>query len=145
MTWIFILSLVLAGSVKIILTCPPTSAVEWLLSKFELHSKLQEASTIITLDGKRLEGEDKQEFIHSFNEATFLERYYVHPGNEKLILQPDNGGTPLVIDTKRGKINVKLFVYRYEDHVDVVKQYRKKMLAYSVRSDSLQRTFPAMV
>lgn len=32
-----------------------------------------------------------------------------------------------------------VFVYSYEDHVDVVKQQKKKVVAYSVLSDSLQK------
>ncbi|MDQ7860453.1 YfmQ family protein [Peribacillus frigoritolerans] len=52
-------------------------------------------------------------------------------------------GTPLVIDTKRGKKDVRLVVYIYSDRVDVVKQYKKKLISYSLFSDSLQeRSIP---
>jgi hypothetical protein len=130
MTWSFVILLILAGLVKVLLTCLPTAAVEWLISKFELHPKLSDANATVTIDGKRLEGEDKIQVINDFNQAIFLEKYYV---------PPENSGTPLVIDTKRGKNNVRLFVYSYNDHVDVVKKYKKKVVAYRLLSDSLQK------
>nr|WP_083711606.1 YfmQ family protein [Domibacillus epiphyticus] len=130
---------ILIGTFKIVVSCLPTSAVTWLISKFEMHGKLSEENVIITFDGKRLEDGDKIQVIQDFNEATVLEKYYIFPGNEHLFLHPENSGTPLVIDTKKGKKEIKLFVYSYEDHVDVVRQYKKKVIAYSVRSDSLQK------
>ncbi|WP_412761050.1 YfmQ family protein [Peribacillus frigoritolerans] len=55
----------------------------------------------------------------------------------------DDSGTPLVIDTKRGKKDVSLFVYIYSDRVNVVKRYKKKLISYSLFSDSLQeRSMP---
>lgn len=45
---------------------------------------------------------------------------------------------PLVIDTKNGKKDIRLLVFLYGDHVDVVKQDKKKLVAYSMRSESLQ-------
>jgi hypothetical protein len=138
MTWA-VLSIILICIVKILMTCLPTGAVEWLISKFEIHSKLSDANVSLTFDGKRLEGEDRIQFINYFNEATFLKQQYIFPGNEELYLHPENSETPLVIDTKRGKKDVRLFVYSYNDHVDVVKQYKKKVVAYSLLSDSLQK------
>lgn len=138
MTWA-VLSIILICIVKILMTCLPTGAVEWLISKFEIHSKLSDANVSLTFDGKRLEGEDRIQFINYFNEATFLKQQYIFPGNEELYLHPENSQTPLVIDTKRGKKDVRLFVYSYNDHVDVVKQYKKKVVAYSLLSDSLQK------
>ncbi|MGW8263803.1 YfmQ family protein, partial [Bacillus sp. LR--39] len=92
----------------------------------------------VTFGGKRLEGSDKSRFIQNFNEAVFMERYYIYPGDEPLYVNPKNAGTPFVIETTKGKNAVKLFVYRYDDHIDVVKQYKKKTAAYCLRSDSLQ-------
>lgn len=130
MMWPFVVLLVLIGLIKVVLTCLPTSAVEWIISKFELHPTLSDATTTITIDEKHLEGEEKNQVIRHFNEALVLEKYYVHP---------ENSGTPLVIDTKRGKDIIKLFVYSYSDHVDVVKKDKKKVVAYRLRSDSLQQ------
>jgi hypothetical protein len=120
MTWAVLLSLILMSAVKIVMTCIPTFGAEWLISKFEIHSKLSEV-------------------INYFNEATFFKKYYIFPGSEKLFLHPENSGAPIVIETKRGKKDVRLFVYSYKDHVYVVKQYKKKIAAYSLLSDSLQK------
>ncbi|MGF9965181.1 YfmQ family protein [Bacillus rhizoplanae] len=128
-TW-FILSLILMFSVKIIVTSLPTSVTDAFAQKFELHPQLNAANVTVTIDGKCLEGEDKIQVINHFNEALFLEKYY---------FPPNTSGAPLIIDTKRGKNNVRFSVYSYDDHVDVVKQYKKKVVAYSLRSNSLQK------
>ncbi|AGE62605.1 hypothetical protein C663_0764 [Bacillus subtilis XF-1] len=138
MTWAIVM-LILMSLVKIVLTCLPTGVIEWLLGKFEGHAKRSDENASLSLDGKRLEGAEKQKVIDQFNEAVFLEKYYIYPGDEERYLHPENGGTPLVIDTKKGKKDVKLFVYRYDDHIDVVKQYKKKVIAYRVLSESLQK------
>ncbi len=138
MTWA-VLSIILISSVKILMTCLPTGPVEWLIRKFEIHSKLSETNVTVSIGGKRLEGEDKIQVINYFNEATFLKQHYIFPGTEELFLHPENSETPLVIDTKRGKKDVRLFVFSYNDHIDVVKQYKKKVVAYSLLSDNLQK------
>ncbi len=117
MTWLILLSIVIS-IVFIVMTSIPTGAVEWLSSKFEIHSKLSDSNTTVTIDGKRLEGEDKIQVIHDFNEAVFLKRHNIYQGTEELFLHPKNGEIPLVIDTKKGKKEVRLFVYRYNDRVD---------------------------
>lgn len=128
-TW-FIVSLVIMFSIKLILTSLPTAVVESFTSKFQLHPKLDDATVTVTIDGKPLEGEDKIQVINQFNQALFLEKYY---------FPPQSSGTPLVINTKRGKKDVSFSIYSYNDHVDVIKQYKKKVVAYSLRSDSLQK------
>ncbi|WP_219811221.1 YfmQ family protein, partial [Bacillus thuringiensis] len=69
--------------------------------------------------------------IHDFNEGLFLDRYYAPPHNE---------GTPLIINAKRGKKDFIFYIYSHEEHVDVVKQYKKKVVAYSLRSKNLQNS-----
>jgi hypothetical protein len=138
MTWAIVM-LILMSLVKIVLTCLPTGVIEWLLSKFEVHAKVNNEDAVLSVDGKRLEGEEKRKMIDQFNEAVFLEKYYIYPGDEERYLYPENGGTPLVIDTKKGKKDVKLFVYSYDDHIDVVKQYKKKVIAYRLLSESMQK------
>lgn len=128
-TWL-IVSLILVFVIKIVLTSLPTTVVDSLLSRFALHPKLSDATVTVTIDGERLEGEEKMQVINHFNQALFLEKYYA---------PPTNSGTPLIIDTKNGKNDVRLFVYSYNDHVDVFKQYKKKVVAYSLRSDVLQK------
>lgn len=102
MTWAIVM-LILMSLVKIVLTCLPTGVIEWLLGKFEVHAKLSGENASLSLDGKRLEGTEKQKVIDQFNEAVFLEKFYIYPGDEERYLHPANGGTPLVIDTKKGK------------------------------------------
>ncbi|AQX56138.1 YfmQ family protein [Priestia flexa] len=138
MTWIAILSIIVVSGLKLLITTMPTPVVKWFLGKFELHSKLDPSHVSIEKDGKKLEGEKKQKFISDFNEATFFKKYYVHPGNEHYFLHPENAETPYIIKFKIGKHNVKLFVYSYKDRIDVVKQHKKKVEAYSLLSDSLQ-------
>ena len=129
---------ILASLIKLLLTCLPTDAVNWILKKFELHFKLDQADALLTMAGKSLEGEEKLQVIESYNEAKFLKEKHIFPGNEQLFLQPEDGGTPLVVDTKQGKKEVRLHVFIYNDRVDVVKQYKKKLRAYSLSSDILQ-------
>ncbi|MED4559411.1 YfmQ family protein [Bacillus subtilis] len=140
MTWAILL-LILMSLVKIVLTCLPSGVIEWLLGKFAVHSKLNAEDAVISFDGKRLEDNRKKQVVDQFNKAVFMEKYYIYPGDEERYLNPENGGKPLVIDTKQGKKDVKLFVYRYDDHIDVVKQYRKKVIAYRLLSESLQNEF----
>ena len=139
MTWA-VVSIIIVSTIKILMTCLPTGPVEWLIRKFEIHSKLSEPNVTITIDGKQLEGDDKIQVIHDFNEATYLKQHYIYPGTEELFLHPENSKTPLVLDTKKGKNDVRLFVFRYNDRIDVVKQYKKKVIAYSLASEPLQKS-----
>jgi hypothetical protein len=83
--------------------------------------------------------------LNYFNEAKYLKKNHIFPGNEKLFLHPENSGTPIIIDVKKGKNDVRLYVYIYNDHVDVVKQYKNKVVAYSLLSENLQeRSIPVI-
>lgn len=127
-TW-FIVTLFIFGALKVLVSSMPTSVVESIISRFELHQKLDEESTTITVDGESIEGEMKLQVIHEFNEALFLDKHY---------FPPQGNGTPIVIETKKGKREIRFSIYSYEEHVDVVKQYKKKVVAYRLRSKSLQ-------
>ncbi|WP_226556420.1 YfmQ family protein [Priestia aryabhattai] len=139
MTWIVLLSIILVSTLKILITCLPTPVVKWLMTKFQLHPTLDDQNVTVTVDGKHLEGKDKMQVIDYFNKATFLKQYYVHEGNKDYYKHLEDSETPLVIDTKKGKNDVRLCVYSYHDHVDVVKQYKRKIIAYSLLSDHLQK------
>ncbi|MEC3608736.1 YfmQ family protein [Bacillus glycinifermentans] len=139
MTWLFVTMLILMSLVKLVLTCLPSGVVEWISAKFEVHSKLSGENADVTIGGKRLEGQDKKEVIQHFNDAIFMEKYYIYPGDEHLYLHPKDSGTPVVIDTKKGKKDVRLWIFTYGDRVDVVKQYKKKVVAYCLQSDTLQK------
>ncbi|MGF9888725.1 YfmQ family protein [Priestia megaterium] len=140
MTWIVLLGIIVVSALKLLITTMPTPVVKWFLGKFELHSKLDAAHTKIEKNGEILEGEEKQKFISAFNQATFLEKYYVHSGNEHYFLHLETNEIPYTIHSKIGKHDFKLSVYIYKDYVDVIKQYKKKVQAYTVLSDSLSYT-----
>lgn len=127
-TW-FIVTLFIFGALKVLVSSMPTSVVESIISRFELHQKLDEENTTVTVDGESIEGEMKLQVIHEFNEALFLDKHY---------FPPQGNGTPIVMETKKGKREIRFTIYSYEEHVDVVKQYKKKVVAYRLRSKSLQ-------
>ncbi len=127
-TW-FIVTLFIFGALKVLVSSMPTSVVESIISRFELHQKLDEENTTITVDGESIEGEMKLQVIHEFNEALFLDKHY---------FPPQGNGTPIVMETKKGKREIRFSIYSYEEHVDVIKQYKKKVVAYRLRSKSLQ-------
>lgn len=130
----------IVSSIVIIVSSSLTNnAVERLVGKFEIHPKLSDANVSVTINGKRLERKDKEQVISDLNEAFFLKKHNILRGTEELFLHPKNGETPLVIDTKIGKNDIRIFVYCYNDRVEVVKQYKKKLVAYSLRSDKLQK------
>ncbi|UNP74955.1 YfmQ family protein [Bacillus nitratireducens] len=127
-TW-FIVTLFIFGALKVLVSSMPTSVVESIISRFELHQKLDEENTTVTVDGESIEGEMKVQVIHEFNEALFLDKHY---------FPPQGNGTPIVMKTKKGKREIRFSIYSYEEHVDVIKQYKKKVVAYRLRSKSLQ-------
>ncbi|PKG22896.1 YfmQ family protein [Niallia nealsonii] len=142
MTWAVFLSIFAVCIVKVLMTCLPTGTVNWLIRKFEMHAKLREEDVIISINGNQLEREEKMQVIRAFNEATVLEKYTIYRGyNEHVYLNPENDGTPIVIDAKRGKQNIKIVMHKYNDHIDIVKQYKKKIIAYSVHVEPLQKHF----
>ncbi|KOS69331.1 hypothetical protein AEA09_12680 [Lysinibacillus contaminans] len=135
MTWIWVISVVFF--ILKLLMSPPSALVAWVLRKFELHPELDSKDVTVTFNGKHLEEEEKIRFTDYFNEANFLKKHYIFPGNEKLFLNPETNITPFVINVKRGKKDVNFFVYSSDNHVDVVKQYKEKVVSYSLNSDDL--------
>ncbi|PEC23771.1 YfmQ family protein [Bacillus cereus] len=129
-TW-FIVMLVVFGAFKIIVSSLPNSVIESIISRYETHPQLEEDNVTVTINGNSLEGEKKSQIIHDFNEGLYLDRYYAPPLNE---------GTPLIINAKRGKKDFTFYIYSHEEHVDVVKQHKKKVVAYSLRSKNLQNS-----
>jgi hypothetical protein len=138
MTWTVAISIAIGCIIKFFFS-PPSAVVEWYLSKFALHPKFNSKDVTITFNGKHLEEEEKIRFIDYLNAAAFLEEYWIFPGNEKLFLHPDTNVIPFVINVKRSNKDVNFFIYSYDDHVDVVKKYKKKVVSYSLRSDYLQK------
>ncbi|WP_175638412.1 YfmQ family protein [Metabacillus schmidteae] len=139
----FIVSFLLAA-IKIVLTCMPSDVVDWILRKFALHPTLNSKDVKVTYNGKHLKSEEKMKFTDYFNEAIFLKKYFVFQGNEQLFLHPETNVSPIVVDMKKGKKAITLFVFCYTDHVDVVKQFKNRVVAYQVRSDQLQTLSPGI-
>jgi len=134
MTITAIVITVILALLKLLVTCLPNDAVAWILRKFELHSKLDAEEASISFDGKALDEQARLDFIHYFNEAAFMKKQHIFPGNEDLFLHPKDKTVPFIIDTKKGKHAVRMFVYFEQDKIEVVKQYKKKLYAYSLRS-----------
>lgn len=138
MTWTAIL-IIIIGIIFKFLTSPPSALVGWVLNKFELHPKLDVEDITIAYNGKYLEEEEKNKFTTSFNEAQFLNKNHIYPGSEASFLHPEPNITPHIIYQKRKNTEVTFFVFSYRDHVDVVKQWKKKMASYTLNADDLQK------
>ncbi len=54
-------------------------------------------------------GSEKARTDHSVNGATFLEKNHIWPGTEDLYFNPESNKTPIIIQTHRGKTDVKLW------------------------------------
>jgi hypothetical protein len=65
---------------------------------------------------------------------------YIWPGSEDAYLNPEGSQTPVIIHDKREKRDIRILVFTYKDRVDVVKQYKKKLIAYSLASEELQNS-----
>ncbi|MFJ7950121.1 YfmQ family protein [Lysinibacillus sp. NPDC096418] len=135
MTWVWVGS-ILFFILKLLMS-PPSALVAWVLTKFALHPKLDSKDVTVTFNGKHLKEEEKNRFTDYFNEANFLKKHYIFPGNEKLFLHPETNVTPFVINVKKGKKDVNFFVYSTDNQVDVVKQDKKKVISYSINSENL--------
>ncbi|MEH7177931.1 YfmQ family protein [Neobacillus vireti] len=144
MTWTVLLWLLIGIIIKMVMS-PPSAVVGWIVNKIALHPKLILNEVTVTYNEHHLEEEEKIRFIDYFNEARLLKQYDVFPGNEKFFLHPETNVSPFVINIKRGKKDINIFVFCYADHVDVVKQFNKKVVSYRLRSDNLQKfTLPTM-
>ncbi|MDM5334004.1 YfmQ family protein [Ureibacillus composti] len=144
MTWTA--ALVLLGGILLkLLTSPPSAVVGWVVNKFALHPKIDSNDITITYNGKKLPEEEKVRFAEYFNTALFLERYHIFPGNEELFLHPETNVIPFVITVQKRNKEVIFSVYNYDDHVDIVKQRKKKVASYKLTSEELQKFTPSNV
>ncbi|MDR0125110.1 MULTISPECIES: YfmQ family protein [Bacillus] len=141
MVWI-VTSLVVFSLLKLLVTSLPSGVVERLFSRYAVHAKVTSDQTNLTFQGRPLDDQQKSKIIQHFNDAIFIERYYIYPGDEERFLHPKEGPAPLTMQTKLGKQDVTLYLFHYDDHVDVVRQFthkpKKKLTAYRLRSEPLQ-------
>lgn len=140
MVWT-ILFLILISLVKVLPTVLPLGTVEWLMNKFATHAKLDVQEVSVTIDGYSLNHEEIVVFIKYFNEAIFMEKYYIYPGTEPTFLPPKKNGKHIIIYAKMGNNDVRLYLYNERNSIDVVKQFNKKVIAYNIHSDKLQEYF----
>lgn len=138
MTWTLIIFLIASSVVKLV-TAPPNIVIVWLTRKYAMHQKLVADEVTVTFDSKELQGEEKKEFTTFYNEGNFLERHSIFPGNEEAFLNPDTDVIPYVIHAKEGKKEVTMYVFKTENHFDVVKVKNKKVIAYSLLSKDLDK------
>ncbi|MCM3601652.1 YfmQ family protein [Robertmurraya korlensis] len=136
-----ILFLILISLIKVLPTVLPLGAVEWIMSKFATHAKLDDQKVSVTIDNHSLDHEEKMVFINYFNEAIFMEKYYIYPGTEQSFLPPQKNGKSIIIDAKLGNKDVRLHLYNDKNSIDVVKQFNKKVIAYNIHSAKLQEYF----
>jgi len=141
LVWI-VTSLVVFSLLKLLVTSLPSGVVERLFSRYAVHAKVTSDQTTMTFQGRPLDDQQTSQIIQHFNDAIFIERYYIYPGDEERFLHPQEGPAPLTMQTKLGKHDVTLYLYHYDDHVDVVRQFthkpKKKLTAYRLRSEPLQ-------
>lgn len=141
LVWI-VTSLVVFSLLKLLVTSLPSGVVERLFSRYAVHAKVTSDQTNMTFQGRPLDDQQKSKIIQHFNDAIFIERYYIYPGDEERFLHPKEGPAPLTMQTKIGKQDVTLYLFHYDDHVDVVRQFthkpKKKLTAYRLRSEPLQ-------
>ena len=126
------------GVILIFITSPTSALVGWFLDKFALQPKLEAKDSTVTYNGTQLDEEDKIRFITYFNEARFVDRNHIFPGTETSFLQPETNDIPFVIHVTSGKKEIRYFLYCNDEHIDVVKQWKKKVASYTVASEHLQ-------
>ncbi|WEG12215.1 YfmQ family protein [Pullulanibacillus sp. KACC 23026] len=133
--WWLLLPLILIHIVMAFAAAPPNAVARRFFKRFEVHQQVNKDTARVKFGDQRLAGVNSEQVISSFNKATFGYRYY------KL---PSCSGTPLVIHTKEGKQDVRIFIYSYESRVDVFKEYRKKVVMYRLVSENLQKLSQSM-
>lgn len=143
MTWTVLLSMIGLSLIKILMTCLPTGVVERLLNLFQVHPKLDAANVSISVGSHSLGEEDIRKIIPHWNEAIFMQKHYIWPGTEQHYLYPDHKGIPLQIHTKMGKHDLKLHAFVDQDRIEVVKQWKTKLIAYTLSSEKLHQHLPA--
>ncbi|MGG0668635.1 YfmQ family protein [Sporosarcina koreensis] len=136
MIWTIIATII--GVILIFISSPTSALVGWILNKFALHPKLDPKDITVTFNGMRLEEEEKNRFSTYFNEAQYVKRNHIFPGTEKSFLHPETAVIPFVINVKNRKKEMNFFLYHNDDHVDVVKQWKKKVASFSLSSEPLQ-------
>lgn len=100
---------------------PTNRGATRIITRMELHNQLDANVGVVSAGGRQLEGLDKLKIINDYNQAVFMRRYDS---------PPLPAVEPIVIDTKQGTAGLKLSLYVYSGHVDVLKQRKKRYVAF---------------
>ncbi|MFB8735084.1 YfmQ family protein [Bacillus sp. SL00103] len=60
----------------------PSGVVE-RLSRYAVHAKVTSDQTTIMFEDRPLDDQQASDIIQHFNDAIFIERYYIYPGDEE--------------------------------------------------------------
>ncbi|ASV66855.1 MULTISPECIES: YfmQ family protein [Cytobacillus] len=131
MTWTMGFVLILGILIKMI-TSPPSAAVAWLLKKFAIHQEINEKEITLVYDSQLIEGQVKEKVVTMYNEASFLKRIHIYPGNEDLFMPHNQKTVPYHICYSKGKKKIQLYLYIEEKYLTVVKQTKRKLIAYQM-------------
>ncbi|MEA1853975.1 YfmQ family protein [Cytobacillus sp. FSL W7-1323] len=131
MTWTMGFVLILGILIKMI-TSPPSAAVAWVLKKFAIHQEINEKEITLVYDSQLIEGQVKEKVVTMYNEASFLKRIHIYPGNEDLFMPHNQKTVPYHICYSKGKKKIQLYLYIEEKYLTVVKQTKRKLIAYQM-------------
>lgn len=134
MTWTMGFVLILGILIKMI-TSPPSAAVARVLKKFAIHQEINEKEITLEYDNHLIEGQVKEKVVKMFNEASFLKRIHIYPGNEDLFMPHNQKTVPYHICYSKGKKKIQLYLYIEEKYLTVVKQTNKKVIAYQMDAE----------
>ncbi|MCW6698145.1 YfmQ family protein [Bacillus sp. RP12] len=84
LVWI-VTSLVVFSLLKLLVTSLPSGVVERLFSRYAVHAKVTSDQTTIMFEDRPLNDQQVSEIIRHFNDAIFIERYYIYPGVMKSV------------------------------------------------------------
>ena len=113
------------------LLTPPSLLMNKLISKFEIHPKLENPQiSSVNVYGTELRGRDRDRFIVAFNNADFLFEYGTIPALNK---------NPIFIRVKQGKRMYEFTAYLYGDGmIQLVRHKGKRQITYRVSSEILE-------
>lgn len=103
MVWV-VISLVVFSLLKLLVTSLPSGVVERLFSRYAVHAKVTSEQTNITFQGRMLDEQRASEIIQHFNDAIFIERYYIYPGDEERFLHPNEDQRRLLCKQSMGNM-----------------------------------------
>lgn len=141
-TWTVILVSIIISLVKILMTCLPTGVVNWLLSLFEVHPKLEASKVAVNIGEFQMGPGETRDFVKLWNESISMQKHYIWPGTEHNYINRDSSGSRIIITTKMGKHELKIIAFVEKDQIEVVKHWKRKIVAYSLSSDKLYEQLP---